>query len=236
MNTTLLERLKGFQIPPMTTIGPGLHVVARLSGVDFQSMLDSPSFGFTRPFDANFGKMMVRTASHLLGGDACGRFGFTELMEMSILLDHHTLSSHWHDATDLQSYLVALSSSKISLQVEDEALFSCKLYAFNKPDLVIAYFLWRRQEASMAALDRYCTYVLSKENANPATVASILEGLGPIEKEEILRQNHIEYAQLPAWQRSGAAVFLPSGQDKVAVETNLPKEADYGPYLQPYLD
>jgi tRNA(His) 5'-end guanylyltransferase len=236
MNTTLLERLRGFQVPAATPITPGHFLVARLRGVDFEAILDSPDFGFIRPFDANFGKMMVRTASNLLGGDACGRFCFTEQMEFSVLLDHRGLASRWKDATDLQSYLVGLASSKMSLQIEEEALFTCKLYSFAKSDLAVAYFLWRRQEAALFALDRYCTYVLSKESSTPENVANILEGLGPLEKEEILRQNKIEYSSLPAWQRQGTVVTLSDGESRVNVETTLPPESSYAPYLQQFLD
>jgi tRNA(His) guanylyltransferase len=237
MNTTLLERLRTFQIPPATPIVTGNHLVARLNGVDFDGIFNSPDFGFARPFDPRFGKMMLRTASHLLGGDACGRFAFTELSEMSVLLDHRSVSSRWTDATDLQSYLVGIASSKMSLEVEEEVVFTCKLYSFSKSDLAVAYFLWRRQEASMAALDRYCQHVLSsKDSRTPDGVAKLLDGLGPLEKEEILRQNNIEYKELPAWQRQGAAVHLTDGENRVAVETNLPNESAYGPYLQQYID
>jgi tRNA(His) guanylyltransferase len=234
MNTTLLDRLKGFQIPPTTPFAKGQFVVARLQGVDFEGLLASPDFSFTRPFDAQFGKMMVRTAGHLLGGEACGRFGFTEHFEVSLLLDPRTLADQWADASDLQSFLVAIASSKMSLQLEDEALFTCKLYSFAKPDLVVAYFMWRRQEAALQALDLYCKYLLGKEGQTPAHVATILEGLGPLEKEEILLQNRIEYAQLPAWQRWGSGVYL-SPEGKVTVETNLPQDAAYGAFLQPHL-
>ena len=234
MNNALLDRLRGFQIPQSTPLVPGNFVVARLQGIDFDGMLESPDFGFTRPFDARFGKMMVRTASHLLGGDACGKYAFVELLEMSLLLDRG-VASRWQDATELHNYLVGLAASKMSLQVEDEALFTCKLYSFTKPDLVIAYFLWRRQEASLAALDRYSTYVLSKDNSTEV-VSKLLEGLGPMEKEEILLQHGIEYPALPAWQRSGAAVMVGSGAEKVKVETNLPQESEYASYLQRQID
>jgi tRNA(His) 5'-end guanylyltransferase len=236
MNTTLLDRLRSFQIPPATPIVTGHHIVARLMGVDFDGIFNSPEFGFARPFDPRFGKMMLRTASHLLGGDACGRFAFTELSEMSVLLDHRSVSSHWSDATDLQSYLVAIAASKMSLEVEEEVVFTCKLYSFSKSDLAVAYFLWRRQEAAVAALDRYCEYVLGKDSSNPEGVAKLIDGLGLHEKEEILRQNNIEYKDLPAWQRQGAAVHLADEDNRVAVETNLPHESAYGPYLQQYID
>jgi tRNA(His) 5'-end guanylyltransferase len=234
MNNALLERLRGFQIPQATPLVPGHFLVARLQGVDFEGLLDSPEFGFTRPFDARFGKMMVRTASHLLGGDICGRFAFVELLELSLLLDHRNVATHWRDATELHNHLVGLAASKMSLQVEDEALFRCQLYSFTKPDLVTAYYLWRRQEASIGALDRYSTCVLSKENS-AEVVAKVLEGLGPLEKEEILRQQGIEYSSLPAWQRSGAAVML-AEDEKVTVDTNLPQESEYASYLQRQID
>ncbi len=233
MNNALLERLRGFQIPQATPLAPGNFVVARLRGIDFEGMIDSPEFGFTRPFDPRFGKMMVQTASHLLGGDACGRFAFVELVEMSLLLDRG-VGARWKDATELHNYLVGLSASKMSLLVEDEALFTCKLYSFTKPDLVTAYFLWRRQEAALASLDRYSTHVLAKDN-NAEVVAKLLEGLGALEKEEILRQHGIEYPSLPAWQRTGAAVLL-GAEQKVTVETNLPPESEYASYLQRQID
>lgn len=234
MNTTILDRLRSFQIPPTTPLAQGQYVVARLRGVEFDGILDSPEFGFERPFDVDFGKMMVRTASHLLGGDVCGRFGFVEQLELSMLMDNRTLARGWSDATDLQSFLVALASSKMSLQVEDEALFTCNLYSFSKSDLVIAYFMWRQQEAYLAALDRYCEYVLSKGDTSPEGVASILDGLGPLEKEEILRQNGIEYGSLPSWQRRGSGVHL-TPENRIAVDTNLPKDESYRPYLQQFL-
>jgi len=234
MNTTLLERLRGFQIPPTTPIPQG-HVVARLCGVDFEGILDSPDFGFTRPLDARFGKMMVRAGSHLLGGDPCGRLGFIEQMEMSILLDHRHVVGRWHGAGDLQGYLMAVASSKMSLLVEDEALFTCTLYAFAQTDLVVAYFMWRQQEAAVAALDRYCSYVLGQEGSNSEGTTKLLEGLGPLEKEEILRQNNIEYSELPIWQQRGSSVYVgPDG--RLVVDTNLPSDADYRPYLLQFLD
>lgn len=234
MNTTLLDRLRGFQVPPSAPLVAGNFVVARLQGVEFEGIIDSPDFNFERPFDVDFGKMMVRTSSHLLGGDICGRFGFVEQLEVSLLMDHKIVADRWGDATDLQTFLVALASSKMSLQVDDEALFTCNLYSFSKSDLVIAYFMWRQQEAYLKSLDRYCVFVLSKD-ASAETVASILDGLGPLEKEEILRQNGIEYTDLPSWQRRGAGVSL-TAENKVLVDTNLPEDNAYRPYLQQFLD
>jgi tRNA(His) 5'-end guanylyltransferase len=236
MNSTLLERLRSFQIPSAAPVKQGHFLVARLNGIDFAGILDSPEFGFDRPFDPEFGKMMIRTASHLLGGDACGRYAFVEQLEMSVLLNHDEAFARWEDTADLQSFLVAGGSSKMSLLVEDEALFLGRLFSFSKSELVISYFMWRQQEAYLAALERYCSYVLAKEGSTPETVANILEGLGPLEKEEILRQHGIEYSEIPAWQRRGAAVSLAEDGERIKVDTNLPKDNDYRPYLQQQLE
>ena len=223
-------------MPSETPVVPGHFLVARLEGIDFEGLFRSPDFDFHRPFDARFAKMMVRTASHLLGGDACGKYAFTEHSEISVLLERRVVAARWREASELQCFLVALASTKMSLQVEGEAIFGCRLYAFPTPDLVVAYFLWRQQEANLRALDSYCSFVLSRDHTPPEKVAKLLEGLGPREKEEVLRQNDIEYTHVPPWQRSGAAVRLTDNGSRVAVEANLPSDAEYAPYLQQYLE
>ena len=100
--------------------------------------------------------------------------------------------------------------------------------------LVTSYFIWRQQEASLAALDIYCAYVLSEDNTADQ-VTKLLQGLGPREKEEILRQNEIAYEDLPPWQRWGTGVRLVEG-GRVAVDTSLPRDDAYGPYLKQFLD
>ena len=234
MNPTLLDRLRGFQIPGATPLSGDHFLVARLQGIDFEGIIDSPDFGFTQPLDVRFGKMLVRTGSHLLGGDPCGRYGYIEQMELSLILDQHRAVSTWSDASELQAFLASLASSKMSLLVEDEALFNCRLYAFSKADLVVAYFMWRQQEAYLTTLERYCAYVLGKDGSSAASIAGVLEGLGPLDKEEILRQNQIDYSSLPAWQRCGTAVSI-GADGRVVVDSNLPRDSAYRPYLQQHL-
>lgn len=236
MNSDLLERLRGFLIPPAMPIPQGSYVVAQLQGVDFEGIFNSPEFEFENAFDARFGKMMVRTASHLLGGDACGLFGYTELMEMSVLLDRRVLSDRWQDVADLQNYLVGLSSARMTMLLEEEALFICRLYAFHRADLAVAYFTWRQQEAYSEALDGYCRYVLlQKDDSSKEHVRTLLAGLGPLEKEEILQQNKIDFSTVPAWQRHGTGVSL-NAQEGVSVDSKLPHDGAYAAYLQRYLE
>ena len=234
MNSGVFERLREMRLPAATEIPAGCHVVARLRGVDFEGLLDSPELGFSQPVDARYAKLMVRTISYLLGGDACGRFGFVELLESSVLLDSDLLRNRWTDANDVQNFLVALASTRLSALMETETLFNCQLFAFTTPALAVNYFMWRQQEANLAALDRYCGGILAASNS-PAEVAMLLERLAPREKEEILRQHDIEYASVPGWLRAGIGVMLqPDG--RVSIEAALPHEGEYAPYIERFLE
>ena len=235
MNTTLLERLRAFQVPPESPISAGHVIVARLEGIEFEEILKSPDFGFTRPHDAAFNKVMLKTTTRMLGDDTCGCFGFAEHLEMSILLETARVEQRWQEAASLQSYLTSVASCKLSLLLDMEAVFKCRLFSFGQPELAVAYFSWRQQEAPLDGLSRHCAFHLSKEDRTPAEVNAILDGLGPLEMEEILRQQGVEYADLPSWQRHGAGVYLTDDGQRVKVDTDLPKETEFGPFLQQFL-
>lgn len=231
MNSVLSERLKAFRLPPVSPL-PGNHfIVVHLFGLGFDGLFSSPEFDFESAFDARFGKLMVQTASMLLGGDACGRYGYAELTQFSLLLDQERARSRFEDATDLQSYLVALASAKMSLLLDAEALFLCRLYAFPSRDLVLAYFTWRQQEAYLGALDGYCSQILRRtRQSSREEVAALLVDLGPREKQEILRQNNIEYDRVPAWQRYGVGVHLDG--EELTIVTDLPHDERYRSFIE----
>lgn len=234
MNTAILERLRGFQIPGPLRVPQDHHFVARLTGIDFEGLLSSPELGLSKPFDATFAKLMVHTVSHLLGGDACGRFGYVEQTELSVLFDRQALPQRWEDATRFQNYLVGLASTKLSALVEAESLFGCQLFAFPSADIVVSYFVWRQQETDAAALDAYCTHVLGKDTGRDE-VAKLLDGLGPREKEEILSQNNIAFGEVPGWQRWGTAVYLDPSRG-TTVDANLPRDVEYANYIKRHID
>lgn len=235
MNTTLLERLRAFQVPPESPISAGHVIVARLEGINFEEIFDSPDFGFSQPHDAAFNKVMLKTTTRMLGADTCGRFGFTEHLEMSVLLDTPRVEQQWKEAADLLSYLTSVASAKLSLLLDMEAVFKCQLFSFGQPELAVAYFNWRQQEAPLDGLSRHCAFLLSKEDRTPAEVKTILDGLGPLEMEEILRQQGVEYSALPSWQRHGSGVYLADNGQRLIVDTELPRDTEFGPFLQQFL-
>lgn len=233
MNSPLLDKLRGFRCPQASQIPADSLVVAELAGIDFEGIFNSPEFEYDNAFDARFGKMMVRATSHLLGGDACGIFGYTELTQLSLLLDQGAVQRRWDDATDLQNYLVGLASAKMTLLLEEEALFICRLYAFPSAALVGGYFVWRQQEAYLNALDGYCRLVLGRKGS-AEQADTLLSGLGSEEKQEVLRQNDIDYESIPGWQRFGSGVHL-DADGKITVDTTLPRDAAFGEYAAKHL-
>ena len=235
MNTTLLERLRAFQVPPESPLNSGHVIVARLEGVNFEEILTSPDFGFNQPFDAAFNKIMLKTSTRMLGQDTCGRFGFAEHLEMSVLLGPARVEQRWSEAADLQSYLTTVASCKLSLHLDMEAVFKCQLFSFGQPELAIAYFNWRQQEAPLDSLSRYCSFLLAREERSPGEVRAILDGMAPREMEEILRQQGVEYSALPTWQRHGSGVYLADEGQRVVVDTDLPQDTEFGPFLQQFL-
>ncbi len=178
---------------------------------------------------------MLKTTTRMLGDDTCGRFGFAEHLEMSVLLGPVRVEQRWQDATDLLSYLTSVASTKMSLLLDMEAVFKCQLFSFGQPELAIAYFNWRQQEAPLDSLCRYCAFLLAKEDRTPAEVKTILDGMGPLEMEEILRQQGVEFSTLPSWQRHGSGLYLTDNGQHVKVDTELPRDAEFGPFLQQFL-
>jgi tRNA(His) 5'-end guanylyltransferase len=99
---------------------------------------------------------------------------------------------------------------------------------------------WLQDEASVLTIDRYCTHVLSQSGADAGAVPRILDGLGPDEKVELLRQNALDFTAVPAWQRRGAVVRIqPIGENshngasgRLIVDLNLPGDDAWNDYLR----
>jgi hypothetical protein len=85
---------------------------------------------------------------------------------------------------------------------------------------------------------------LSQNGADLGAVPRILDGLGPDEKVELLRQNALDFRSVPAWQRLGACVRLrpqatdgagdngEATQGRLVVDLNLPTEDEFGEYVR----
>ena len=224
----IADMIAPFEVLPAQELSEGKPIVARLIGRRFEQLLDGR---FDRPFDGELGKMMVKTLSHLCA-TLGATFGYAERHEISLFA-----ISNGGEARRLVSRIGGEAAAKMSLLLGDIATFDTRLYEFPGPDGVIQYFGWRRQEALAQALDAYSSHVLISQGAEPDAVPRILDGLGPDEKVELLRQNEFDFLAVPAWQRQGVGVYVERAPDgsHLVVDMQLPAIDAYGAYLQKFV-
>ena len=222
------EEIKPFEVLPAQDLSEGKPIIARLIGRRFDELMEGQ---FDRPFDPRFGKMMVKTLSHLCSTLGAS-YGYAERTEMSLYA-----VSHGGEARRLLSRICGEAAAKLSLLLGQVATFEARLYEFDSTDAASEYFLWRQEEASHHALDSYCGRVLTGTGADPSAVSQILDGIGHEEKLELLRQNQVEYDSLPAWQRRGTGVYLidEGGNHRLVVDLQLPDGATYGDYVRRFV-
>jgi tRNA(His) guanylyltransferase len=229
---TMADKLAAFEVFPDRELKVGQPIVARLVGRRFDQILESGPY--ERPFDARFGKAMVKTLSYV-AATLGASFGFAERTDLSLYA-----IANGGDARRLLSRIAGEASGKLSLLVGEVATFEARLYEFPSHDQALEYFRWRQDEASQLSIDRYCTHVLAQSGADATAVPRILDGLGADEKVELLRQNALDYTAVPSWQRLGAVVRLSpvenghagNGVGRLTVDLNLPAEDAWGDYLR----
>ena len=185
----LPDQLGPFEVFAGRELSVGRPLVARLVGRRFDELLDEG--GYEKPYDQRFGKSMVKTLSYLvtvLGAS----FGYVERTELSL----YAISAGG-DGRRLMSRIDGEAAGKLSLLIGHVATFDAHLYEFPDADLALEYFRWRQEEGHVSAIDRYCTHVLAQSGADQSAVPRILDGLGPDEKVELLRQNSLDFGNLP---------------------------------------
>jgi tRNA(His) guanylyltransferase len=224
---TLIEKLIPFEVFAEREMGAGRPIVARVIGRKFDQLLDGDRY--ERPYDPGFGKAMVKTASYLLTTLGAS-FGYAELTEISLFA-----VAGGGDARRLLSRIAGAASGKLSLLLGEIVTFEARLYEFPDLDLAQEYFRWRQSEAHLRAIDRYCVHLLHQQGTDHTAVHQILDGLGPDEKVELLRQNALEFQSLPTWQRHGSTVRVRPGESeglRLVVDLNLPFDSEFGDYLK----
>jgi tRNA(His) 5'-end guanylyltransferase len=228
---TVADQPNPFEVFAGRELAVGRPLVARLAGRKFDNLIEQLSYD--RPYDARFGKAMLKTLSYLVTTLGC-TLGFAERTELSLYA-----VSNGGDARRLMSRIAGEASGKLSLLLGQVGTFDVHLFEFPDAEDALEYFRWRQEEAEVTAIDRYCVHVLSQSGADASAVPRILDGLGPDEKVELLRQNALDFATVPAWQRHGACVRLRApqdlggdGQGHLLIDLNLPSRDEFGQYVR----
>ena len=225
---TVADQPNPFEVFAGRELAVGRPLVARLAGRKFDNLIEQ--LGYDRPYDARFGKAMLKTLSYLVTTLGC-TFGFAERTELSLYA-----TSNGGDARRLMSRIAGEASGKLSLLLGQVGTFDVRLFEFPDGEDALEYFRWRQEEAEGTAIDRYCVHVLSQSGADASAVPRILDGLGPDEKVELLRQNALDFSTVPTWQRHGACVRLRAaeddGQGRLLIDLNLPSHDEFGQYVR----
>lgn len=231
-SATLERTLLANEVYPSRELTPGRLLIARLVGRRFEDLLVQA--GFDQPFDIRLAKAMVKTASHLAGALGAA-LAFAERSEISLFA-----VAGGGDGRRLASRLAGEASAKLSLLLGRVATFESRLFELEDPELVLDYFASRQEIAQSTALDGYCRQALLKSGADPAAIPLILNDLAHDDKHELLKQNEVEYAQLPAWQRLGSCVLLQPDENgngsgpsvRILVDLNVPEGPQFREYLE----
>lgn len=231
---TAADQPNPFEVLTERELTAGRPLVARLSGHRFDAVMDE--LGYERPYDPRFGKAMVKTLSHLVTVLGCN-FGYAERTDLSLYA-----VSNGGDARRLLTRIAGEAAGKLSLLVGQVVTFDASLFELPDAETASEYFRWRQEEAEVTAIESYCVHVLARSGADATAVPRILDGLGSEEKVELLRQNGLEFPQVPSWQRLGACVCLrpptngaatpAAGLARLLIDLNLPNPAEFGEYLR----
>lgn len=237
MKDPLLEHFQSFALLDDDSPMRGFRRVARCVLPGWPALVDHPGFGFEKPFDARFGKAMVKAVSHVVGADPGVAYGYVEHGEFSILLGSAGDDGQG-DGRALLCQLASQAAGRLSLLLGDLAPFDVHLFQFPSPELARAYFVWRQASNRTVLIDRYVRHLLSKDRDESEALA-IMEDLGDEEKQEILTQNQVALETLPPWQVRGTGVYWQVGLEDdgatLMIDTLLPAGKEYGEYLRTFL-
>ena len=199
------NKMRRFEQSLDQLIWPELYLVARLDGRNF-TKLTKEICQFEAPFDTRFRDAMVSTVRHLM---ECGFrivYGYTESDEISLLF-HPEDNTFGRKTRKINSVLAGEASAYLSLQLGVPACFDCRVVPLPNLECVGDYFAWRQEDAHRNSLNAHCYWMLRKKGFLPQQATKELEGKTISWKNELLFAEHINYNELPAWQKRGVGLY-----------------------------
>lgn len=225
---------------------PGIYMTARVDGRSF-TKLTREKYSFEAPFDIRFRDYMIETAKHLMNCGFRVIYGYTESDEISLLFNpfENTFS---RKLRKYESVLAGEASAKFSLLLGGIGIFDCRISQLPTLRNVVDYFRWRNEDAHRNALNSHCYWMIRKSGLNENESAQRLECLTVSEKNEILFQNHINFNELPNWQKRGVGLYFEeidrkgynpvekkeevSKRNVIKIELELEMKEEYGLFIE----
>lgn len=231
MSSSLLpEQIAPYEVFADCPLISGTPLVAHLLGRRFEQRLNERSP--QQPFDSDFQKNLLKCLSHLCAVLGCS-FGYADRTDLLLYA-----ISQGSDARRLLSRLAGESSAKLSLLMGEVFTFDVRLFETPSVELARSYFLWRRERAEAAAVERYVTHVLTEAGTDAQTIQDLVAGLDNEQRLALLARRGIDYNTLPSWQRYGSAVY--TGHDDargahLVIDLRLPEAGSFPDYLARHL-
>lgn len=235
MSQGLQHLFESFELFDDEKLMKGFIRVARLKLGDSERLLNSPDYGFEQPFDTRFGKIMVKTGSHLLGVFGEVVFGLVHGTEILVLLAGVEDAGNPADGRDLICRFSSEASGKMTLSLGEPVTFQVKLYEFPAPEVAKKFFIWRQEANRAYALDRYFKFALLANGTDLVKIPQMLEEFKEAEKIEVLKEQEVFFAKVPEWQTKGVGLYWQAGLDdsepSLMVELAVPFKEDFDKYL-----
>jgi len=181
---------------------PGAWVVLRVDGRGFSRFTESR---FEKPFDLEFHRVMVQTASALLE-ELYGIYVYTESDEISVLFPA-TWDLFDRSLEKVVSISASIASSTFTHAYKTVVNFDSRVWLGVDKSQVVDYFRWRQADATRCALNGWCYWTLRKAGMSASKATAILDGQSVAYKNELLFQHGINFNELPIWQRRGVGLY-----------------------------
>jgi tRNA(His) guanylyltransferase len=198
----LEQRMRALECFHTLRVLPGTWPVLRLDGRGFSRLTEAK---FEKPFDDRFHEMMCKTAEALLV-ELGALYVYTESDEISVLLSRDA-DLFDREVEKLVSISASIASTTFSLALGAAVQFDSRIWVGAQPVLVVDYFRWRQADATRCALNGWAYWTLRKAGRSVEDATGDLNGRTVADKNEILFRNGINFNDVPAWQKRGAALY-----------------------------
>jgi tRNA(His) 5'-end guanylyltransferase len=224
---SLGDRMKGYEDAYRVYLTKRLPLIIRIDGKAFHTF----TRGLTRPFDADFQDVMLKTALDLCDEIQGTKLAYWQSDEISLLItDYDTLTTQAPFEKNLQK-LVSISASVATStfnKATDRKNLTCFEFgvedkfksvgnfdsrAFVLPYAEVCnYFLWRQQDATRNSINS-----VGQSHFSPKQ----LHGLNTDMVQDLLfKEKEINWNDLPVINKRGACVIRVDG--KWAVDREIP--------------
>jgi tRNA(His) 5'-end guanylyltransferase len=187
---------------------PGVYLAARLDGRRF-TRLTKELLDLQRPFDARFRDAMLQATEHLMQSGIPVTYAYTESDEISLLIPPDA-DAFQRKLRKIVSILAAEASACFSLAIGRAAAFDCRVIQLPSLAVVFDYFRWRQEDAARNALSAHCYWTLRGAGETARRATAQLERASVSDKNELLFARGVNFAETPAWQRRGVALYWQS--------------------------